>query len=836
MPAAASALTFEEALANMANEDFTLREAGEDFLRTLSLDDIPRLEALMLSPDPEVAFRARRALLFVRLRLIDPFPQDLAKKIAILPETNRRETRATIDQLLGLQPLPLLTLAGLHSEILANPHLYSRVAGESLKALAEAIIFTASAKAQSLQIAEVRPQLYRDETLALLADGFAKRQGSNLEPIVAVYASWLAQRPQMLPMLTGAAVPLELARIQTEAPEPNTQIPQLLTLARTFPSISPQRKAVSARVTHLLRSNPGFPIDSLNRDDGYTLFAALEENWDPQMDVSSYRKFRQRFPDAHPNPESSTLEAIYLMEKEGVNASLALALNQPNDRAAVWLGTYLQANPESIPNPLVIPPFKKDQRRHAHTSPFLNAMVPLRDLNEMDSNPKAMAAFEALLRNDEWIDTALQANVGRLVYFQWIRDATLDAAIPKHLTGSTDRLRALGRLLVTKPDSMALINPAHQSPLDLQRILLGMLEQPLPTAVAEVLFTHADEWVKLYPDMWKTDAFRFEIPRIESMAANRTEALHKLLSLATKYPNAKPAPDHGAPQNPALGVLLRSIKRYPEEALTFATTKLTAEEGYLFFSTFGSTPEAKNTYAERYRAFRKRFTELPPEQESLPLEALIYLDAKQPDKAFALSMLQDSTVAAAWVGEWLNENPAALEKPLTLPFIGNHPRPHCDALLGSLAPYRTLAECDVHPNQMAALKILLDTPEWLDASVRGESLRLLCLHILLTGELDQMLAKRLSGQPKAVVQLGGLLAENPQLLATINPENQTAASLQPLVLGLSQANATPQQRSEIDKAIQKWAKTIPEVLDAPAPVQTPQHERNQRFQMQLQIR
>jgi alkanesulfonate monooxygenase SsuD/methylene tetrahydromethanopterin reductase-like flavin-dependent oxidoreductase (luciferase family) len=834
MPAV-SALTFEEAVANMTNEDFSLREAGEDFLRALSLDDIPRLEALMLSPDPELAFRSRRALLFVRLRLDGPFPPDLAKKIALLPETNRRDTRATIDQLLGLQPLPILTLAGLHSEILANPHRYSRVGGESLKALGDALTTTASSKGEPLQIAEVRTLLYRNETLALLADGFARRQGANLEPIVGIYSSWVAKRPALLPMLTGAGIPLELVRIQAETQGANKQIPQMLTLARSFPSPSDQRKTILARMTQLLRANPSFPIDSLDRDQGYTLFAALEENWDPQMDVSSYHKFRQRFPDAHPNPESSTLEAIYLMEKEGVNTSLALALNQPNDRAAVWLGTYLQAHPEKIPNPLVIPPFKKDQRRHAHTSPFLNAMVP-RDLNEMQSNPKAMAAFEAILRNDQWIDTALQANAGRLLYFQWIREGTLDAAIPKHLTGSTDRLRALGRLLVTKPDSMALINPAHQSPLDLQRILLGMLEQPLPTAVAEVLFTHADEWVKLYPDMWKNDAFRFEIPRIESIAANRTEALHQLLSLATKYPNAKPDPGHGASQNPALGMLLRSIKRYPEEALTFPTAKLAAEEAYLFFSVFGSTPEAKKNFAERYRAFRKRFTEQPPELESLPLEALIYLDAKQPNKAFALSMLQDSTVAAEWVGEWLNENPEALEKTLTLPNLGNRPRPHCDALLGALAPYRTLAECQAHPKQMAALKLLIDTPEWLDASLRGESARLVCLHILHTGDLDQMLARRLSGQPQAAVQLGGLLAENPQLLGSIKPENQTAASLQPLVLGLSQANATPQQRSEIDKAIQEWAKTIPEVLEKPAPIQKLQPERNPRFQMQLQIR
>lgn len=834
---AASGLSIEEAVANMANEDFAVREAGEEFLRGLALDDAPKVEALSQSADPEVAFRARRALLYVRLRLNDSFPADLAKKIARLPETSRHEARATVEQVLGLQPPSLLTLVGLHSEMLANAHRYSRVGGESLNALGDAISNAASSKTEPLQIAEIRPQIYRDETLALLANGFAKRHANNLESIVAVYSSWIAKRPGMLPLLAGAAIPLELARIQAAAAGTDAQIPQMLSLARSFPNPSDQRKVILARATQLLRSSPKFPIESLDREQGYTLFAALEDSWDPQMDLTAYRNFRQRFPEPHPNPESSTLEAIHLLEKDGPNASLALALNQPKDHAAVWLGTWLQANPEKIPNPLVIPPFKKDQRRHAHLSAFLNAMVPLRDLREMESNPKAMAAFEALLRDEQWIESALQANVGRILYFQWIRQGTLDAAIPKHLTGSTDRLRALGRLLVTKPESMAMINPAHQKPLDLQRILLGMLEQPLERPVAEVVFTHADEWVKLYPDMWREESFRFEIPRVESMAATRTEALHKLLSMAAKYPDVDADPDAGIRDNPARNTVLRSIKRYLEEASNFPTAKLTAEEGYLFFSIFGTNADAKKIFGERYMAFRKRFPEALPQTEALPLEALVLIEANQPNKAFSLSLLQESTAAAVWLGEWLNENPELLGKPLTLPNLGNRPRPHCDVFLQALAPYRTLAECQAHPKQMAALKRLIDTPEWLAAALRGEaSSRLVCLHALLTGELDAMLATRLIGQPQAAVQLSGLLAEHPDLLATINPANQTGASLQPLVQGLAQANATPEQRAEINKVIEGWAKIIPGVLDKPAPVQKPRGDRAEGFQMQLQIR
>jgi len=836
-PAAAAELNFDEALAQLSAEEFSQREAGEAFLRALSLDDAPRLEPLLAAADPEVAFRARRALLWVRLRLNDSFPAELAAKIAALPEMSRRETRSTIAELLGLNPPALITLAGLHTELLTNAHRYNRFNPETLKNLSNAVTVAASSKSETLQISQVRPQLYSDQTLALLADGFAKRHAGDLAHVVPVYSSWVAKRPAILPLLAGSAIPLEIARIQAQNPEPNKQIGALLTLAASYPAPSEQRKAVLARMTQTLRANPTFPIESLDREQGYTLFAALEENWDPQMDVSAYLKFRARFPEPRANSETSTLEVVYLLEKDGPNAALALALNQPKDHAAVWLGTWMQAHPEKIPNPLVIPELKKGQNRHSHTGPFLNALVPLRELREIESNPKALAAIEAILRDEQWLELALKANVGRIVYFEWIRKGTLDANIPKHLTGSTDRLRALGRLMISKPESMAMINPAHQTPLDLQRILLGMLEQPLTPAVAEVFFTHADEWVKLYPDMWKTDGFRFELPRIESMAANRTEALHKLLSLATKYPNQRADAEAGISPNPAIGVLLRSIKRYPEEALNFPTAKLTAEEGYLFFSVFATTPEAKKNFAQRYRAFRKRFSEPPPEPESLPLEAFIYLDAKQPNKAFALSLLQTYVTAAEWTGEWLNENPEALEKPLNLPNQRNRDNAHqkCRALLEALAPYRTLAECQAHPKQMAALKVLLDAPEWLDAAVRGEAIHLVFLHILLTGELDEMLAKRLAGQPEAATALGALFAQHPEALRSIKPENQSVATLQPFVLGLSQANPNPQLRADIDQILQNWAKAIPGVLDKPVPAPKPRQDGGQGFQLQLQM-
>lgn len=823
---AARAMTFEEAVTNLSSEDFALRDAGESFLRTLAPDDAPRIDALIQSADPEVAFRARRALFCLRLRLNDSFPADLARNLIDLPEMGRRETRATLAELLSLQPLPLITLAGLHSELLTHAHRYAPLNGDSLKSLAETITLAAASKSQTLHISQIRAADYHDQTLALLVDGFAG-QGLEPAPVLAAYSSWVALRPSIIPLLARSTLNLEFARIEAANAAPNKQIGALLSLAASFPTPGPQRKAILTRMTELLRANPQFPVESLDRDQGYTFFASLEGNWDPLMDVSAYLKFRERFPQPHPNPQTSTLEAIYLLYKEGTNAALALALSQPNDHAAVWLGSHLNANPDKIPSPLVLPPVKKDDNRHPHLSGFLDALVGLRDLNEMESNPKAMAAVETLLRDPEWIDIALKANVGRLVFLQWIRAGTLDEAIPKRLSGNSDHLRALGRLLVTKPESMAMINPANQSPLDLKRILLGMLEQPLPRPVAEVLYTHADEWLKLHPDMWKTESARFDIPRIESMAADRTEALHKLLSLALK---TKGNPDYPRLRNPALDVLLRSINRYAEEAHDFPTAKLTAEEGILFFEIFGNISEGQYHFGERYLAFRKRFPEPLAEPESMSLEALVLLEDRQLNKAFSLSLLQESTAAAEWVGEWLNEHPEALEKPLPLP--ANSPRLHFETLLDNLAPYKTLAECHAHPKQMAALKVLIDTPEWLNAALRGQSRHLVCLHILLTGQLDSMLATRLAGQPEAVVTLGTMLAEHPELLASIKPENQSATSLQPLVLGLNQAQATPEQRAKITKTTAEWAKIIPRVLDPPTPAKKP---RTNEFQMHLEI-
>jgi hypothetical protein len=576
---------------------------------------------------------------------------------------------------------------------------------------------TAASKSETLEISQIRAQNYSDQTLALLADGFARRQGNELGPIIAAYSSWVTKRPAILPLLAGAAIPLELARIQVENAAPNPQITTMITLAAAFPDPCDQRKAILARVSQTLRANPQFPIESLDREQGYNLFAALEDNWDPQMDVGDYRKFRERFPEPRPKPDASTLEAIYLLDKQGANAALVLSLSQPNDHAAVWLGTHLLANPDKIPNTLVLPALQKNPNGQTrprtqfslHLCAFLNALVPPSSLPEMESNPKAMAAFVAILRDDQWL---------------------------------------------------------------------------------------------------------------ASLSPNTNDILQKLIILATKYANPK------LRESPAFAAALRAVNRYRDDALSFSTSLLSAEEGYLFFKTFCTTAKAKKSYGGRYRTFRQRFTEEPPEVESLPLEALIFLDAAQPNKAFALSLLQESTAAAEWTGEWLNEHPEAMEKAFPLPNGENWPRGQCGALLKSLAPYRTLAECQAHPKQMAALKVLIDTPEWLDAGLRGDSSRIVCLQILLAGDLDRMVSTRLSGQPGAVTELGSLLAEQPEMLRSIKPENQTAASLRPLVLGLSQANANPQQRAEINKVLEEWAKTIPAVLDKPAPVQKPRPEGN----------
>jgi|GEM_PF-6563761 len=600
----AAALTFEEAAAKLASEEFAEREAGEKFLSMLGMEHLPRLEALSKGPDPEVAFRSRRALLCVRLGLgLSP---EVAKKIADLRGMNPRQISAAIDQLLATDSLGLIPLAGLHTEMLTNVPAYAHLHSESRQNLCAALSATAALQTQPIDISQIHPQNYHAETLGLLAAGFSQRHRHNLSPILPVYSAWLATRPELRALLPDSAIPLELARIQANFPGPLLQpgdakkhIAQLLALANLFPLPSPQHKAVLAGITEVLPSSPHFPIESLELDQGITLLAALQDNWNPQLDITLYERFRQRFPHAVP-AKNTTLEVTYLIEKEGVNAALALALQQDNTHAAFWLGTWLQANPEKIPNPLKIPAFVKEERRQEVLRPFINALVPLRTLAEMEANPKAMAACQTLLADDEWLEAALKANVALPFFFHWIRQGTLDTAISKHLAGSTDRLRALGRLLVTKPESMASINPAHQSPLDLQRILLGMLEQPLQRPVAKLVFAQADEWLKLYPDMLRTNAFRFDIPRAESLSANGSEILKNLLSLAPKYSAAF------AKDDPAYLALLRSLNRFSLEAQTFPTTSLTAEEGYLFFSTFAATPATEKIFAERYEAFRMR--------------------------------------------------------------------------------------------------------------------------------------------------------------------------------------------------------------------------------------
>jgi hypothetical protein len=829
-----SAAGIDEAAAKLGNDEFAIRESGEEFLRALTLDDLPAIEALTASADPEVAFRARRALLHVRLRMNDGFPAELARKLAELPELSRREARATMDQLLSLKPLPLLTMAGLHTEFLTKPHRYTRVDPNSINALSQTIIATAATKTQAVEMADIRPDLYRTETLALLVDGFAKLHASDPDKILPVYAAWAEKRESLVALLNGPSIKLEMARVESLAGNPNQQLPKLLTLAQRFPNPSEQRKVILARATKMLRENAKFPIDSLDRDQGYTLFAALEENWDPQMDMREYKKFRQRFPDPHPNPESSTLEAIYSLEKDGVNAALALALKQPKDHAAVWLGSHLQANPDEMPTPLVIPPLKKDQRRHEHLASFLNSLVPLRNLPDMEANPKAMAAFDALLRDEQWLETALQANVGRLVYFQWIRQGTLDANIPKHISNSTDRLRALGRLLVTKPESMAMIDPAHQSAGDLQKILLGMLEvTPIPRPGADTVFAQADEWVKVHPDLWKTEGFRYDIARAESLAPTRIEGLHRILKLATAYPE----------ESPGRATALRSIRRYQEDALAFPTAKLSVDEGFLFFGTFGLTVDAKVQFGPAYLAFRKRFPGEHPGTATCPLETLAFLADNQPGKAFSLALTQDSTSAAQWVGEWLNENPEALDKPLSLPNLNNRPNEQCNTLLRALAPFDSLAEAKAHPLQMGVFKTLIDTPEWLDAALRSGNVDLVAYQFVLTDQLDQMLATRLSGRDEPLFQLGGTLAQTPETLTAIKPANQKLTDLRPLVTGLKKAQVDPAKRAAIDAIIASWTKEFPDLAieqieEQPEPEDGMNRGGNAgpRIQLQLQIR
>jgi hypothetical protein len=604
MPAA-TALTFDEAASQLSSEDFAEREAGEMFLSTLGMDAEPRLEGLVKSQDPEVAFRARRALLCVRLALGATVPPEVLRKVTALREMTPREVRATVDEVLALKP-GLLTLAGLHTEVLNKAAGYARLNPESFELLSNTFKTSAAAPAEAVAIAQINPDLYRNETLGILAAGFAQRHAENLTPLLAAYSSWIAKRPELPPLLPEMAIPLEIARIQADsrhAASPATaaknQVVEMLAFANSFPNTSRQRKLVLAGMAEGLRASNQSPIDALDLEQGITLLAALQDNWTPQMDASLYERFRQRFPKAQP-PKNTTLEVTYLLEKEGVNAALALALSQPNPHAALWLGSWLQAHPDKIPDPLLIPAIAKEKRGEALLRPFITGLVPQRTFAEMEANPGVMAASEALLRDEQWLAAALQANVALPFYFHWIRHGTLDAAIPKHLTGSTDRLRALGRLLASKPEAMAAINPAHQNPLDLQRILLGMLEQPLPRPIATVVFAQADDWLKLYPDMWRTNAFRFDIPRAECLAANGNEAIANLLRLAPKHAAAF------AKDDPAYVTLLRSLKRFSQEAQTFPTANLTAEEGSLFFATFAATPETEKLFAERYEAFRQR--------------------------------------------------------------------------------------------------------------------------------------------------------------------------------------------------------------------------------------
>lgn len=600
----ASALSFEEAVAMLASEEFAEREKGEKFLSSLGLETIPRLKALVQAPDPEVAFRSRRALLCVRLGLEPTVPPGLVRKITALGELSPDEIRATVDQLLAIKP-GLLTLAGLHTELINKTPAFVRLNPDWFEQFSDAFRDAAAAPSP-VDISQIDAQSYCNQTLSILAAGFSQRHADNLAPLVKAYSSWVNNRPQLPALLTEAAVPLELARIQARAssdpPSPadiKKQVVEIVAFANLSPKGSRQQKLILAGAD-ILRDGTHSPIDALDLREGLALLTALQDNWTQQMDASLYERFRQRFPDATP-PKGSTLEVTYLLEKDGVNAALALALSQPQPHGAIWLGSWLQLNPDKIPNPLVIPTFSKE--KPVDLRPFINALVPLRSVAEMQANPAAMAASEVLLRDAAWLTAALKADVTLPFFCHWIRAGTLDTAIPKHLTGSTDRLRALGRVLVTTPASLATINPAQQNPLDLQRILLGMLEQPLPRPVAKVVFAQADEWLKLYPDMWQTNGFRFDIPRAEFLAPNDTEALANLLSLAPKHAAGF------AQDDPAYAALLRSLKRYTQEAQTFPTTNLTSAEGSLFFNTFAATPETAKLFAERYEAFRKQQAE-----------------------------------------------------------------------------------------------------------------------------------------------------------------------------------------------------------------------------------
>lgn len=797
----ARATTFEQAAAELADEDFSVREDAERFLQALPLEDVPRLEALARQPDPEVAFRARRALLHVRLRMVESIPADLAAKIADIRNLPQGEISRAFQQLMEVDPHPLLTLAGLHSEILANRKRYPRVDDEIFAELSKSVAAAAAAASHGPEIARIRVDFYQDETLALLAEGYAKLHTTRLESILPVYSRWVAQRPGIVPLLARWGTALEITRIEGSTANPHEQVRGLLNLARKYENPSDQRKAVLARMTQLLREHPGFPVESLDLDSGFTYFAALEENWDPAMDVTPYRKFRDRFPGPHPEPEASILEATYLLEKEGFNAALALALRQRTDRAAVWLGTWLQAHPKAAPKPFVIPPLRKEERRHAHLTGFFNALVPFRTLPEMEDNPETMAVFHALAGEDKLLETALQSNVGRLVYFEWIRRGTLDESIPKFLAGSTDRLRELGRLLVTKPETMKLVDPVNQSAADLQRILLGMLEaSPLPPGIARVVFSQADRWQSVHSDLWQTDSFRFDIPRIESLAPTRREGLHGLLKMAVGFEE----------ETPAMGAALRAIRRYQADASDFPVALLTADEGYLFFRTFGTKPEAKKLFGDAYLEFRRRFPGPAPAPEACPLEVLTHLEEGQIEKAFGLALLQDSSASAQWIGEWLHEQPGALARPLFVPFNrGNLHQAKCDALLGGLAPWRTLAELDANPRVLAAYEVLAEAPVWIEAATRGSNSHLACHHFLRAERLDKAVATTLSGKGKALNQLGEFLAEKPGLLAAIKPENQKTPDLRAILDGLSASNPDDARQKSILETVASWRQSHP---------------------------
>ncbi len=407
--ACAAEMTFAEATAALASDDFEVREQGDHFLRRMPLAEYAQVEKLLESSDPEVTGRANAALPIIRMDIDRKLPEDLVEKLYNfdrLPKEQRAEAVAA----LTAQDVPrATTLISLHSYWLEHPEMVRQGENAEFAAIEEAMGKSLAGKDALKSLLILEAGRYQQETLGKILNQIVRQTGDNIHPLLPLYVNWSKAHPDITTQLNADGYRLEIVQQISTAPNEIEALRSILKLGTGLGESRDRMAALRRQLAEYREVALKFPVESLDQNLGSFFFETVGSLNGAAL-LDAYCDFRRRFPDIHGTAlNNQTLEVLRITREEGPSAGMDFALALGRNDGISLLAEWFREHPEAITEPLPLPDIAKGADFSYRPLKFVRIFAPYPTEAELAKHPKIAAAVKILKQDSKWVEAFRQA-------------------------------------------------------------------------------------------------------------------------------------------------------------------------------------------------------------------------------------------------------------------------------------------------------------------------------------------------------------------------------------------------------------------------------------------